>query len=144
MGSLSSKKLSPRHSTPRSALTLPAGTLNKSGLDTLKSNVITTLTNYNSSTLQKFDGVFRYSKVVGLIDDTDTSIVSYISTIKIRKSFTPTLNSSTRYDVYFRNALYNPHSGHKAEQGGILVSSGFKLPDDTNVYYLDEIISIIS
>ena len=43
MGSLSSKKLSPRHSTPNSALTLPAGTLNKSGLESLKSNVFNVL-----------------------------------------------------------------------------------------------------
>jgi len=106
--------------------------------DTLKSNVITTLTNYNTSTLQKFDGVFRYSKVVGLIDNTDTSIISNITTIKIRKTFTPTLNSSTRYDVYFRNALYNPHSGHNSSSGGILETSGFKITDDTTVYYLDD------
>ena len=42
--------------------------------DTIKSNVITTLTNYNTNTLNQFDGVFRYSKIVGLIDNTDTSI----------------------------------------------------------------------
>ena len=107
--------------------------------DTLKSNVITTLTNYNTDTLSKFDGVFRYSKVTGLIDDTDSSIVSNITTLKIRKNFTPTLGSSTRYDVYFRNGLYNPHTGHKAEQGGILVSSGFKIDGNTStVFYLDD------
>ena len=107
--------------------------------DTLKSNVITTLTNYNTNTLQKFDGVFRYSKVTGLIDDTDSSIVSNITTLRIRKSFTPTLNSSTRYDIYFRNGLYNPHSGHKAEQGGILSSTGFKINGDTStIFFLDD------
>jgi len=107
--------------------------------DTLKSDVINTLTNYNTDTLQKFDGIFRYSKVVGLIDNTDTSIVSNITTIKIRKNFTPTLNSSTRYDIYFRNSLYNPVSGYNASQGGILESSGFKINGDTtNVYYLDD------
>ena len=31
--------------------------------DTIKSNVLTTLTNFNSSNLQKFDSIFRYSKV---------------------------------------------------------------------------------
>ena len=56
--------------------------------DTLKSNVITTLTNYNTNTLNQFDGVFRYSKIIGLIDNTDTSIVSNITTVKIRKDFT--------------------------------------------------------
>jgi len=107
--------------------------------DTLKSNVITTLTNYNTNTLQKFDGVFRYSKVSKSIDDTDTSILSNITTLRIRKTFTPTLASSTRYDIYFRNGLYNPHSGHKAAQGGILVSSGFKITGDTStVFYLDD------
>ena len=106
---------------------------------TLKSDVVSTLTDYNTNTLQKFDGVFRYSKVTGLIDDTDTSIVSNITTVKIRKNFTPTLNSSTRYDIYFRNALYNPVSGYNATNGGILESSGFKISGDTtNVFFLDD------
>ncbi len=107
--------------------------------DTLKSEVTTTLTNYNTNTLSQFDGVFRYSKLTGLIDDTDTSILSNITTLKIRKDFTPTLATSTKYNVYFRNALYNPHSGHNASAGGILESSGFKVSGDAStVFYLDD------
>ena len=53
--------------------------------------------------------------------------LSNITTVKIRKNFTPTLASSTRYDIYFRNALFNPHSGHNAAAGGILSSTGFKV-----------------
>ena len=107
--------------------------------DTIKSNVITTLTNYNTNTLNQFDGVFRYSKIIGLIDSTDTSIVSNITTVKLRKDFTPTLNVSTRYDVYFRNALFNPHSGHNADAGGILSSTGFKIDGDADtIYFLDD------
>ena len=107
--------------------------------DTLKSNILNSLSSYNTSTLQKFDTMFRYSKIVELIDDVDTSILSNITTLKIRKNFTPTLGSSTRYDIYFRNGLYNPHSGHKSEMGGILSSTGFKVTGDTtNVYYLDD------
>jgi len=106
---------------------------------TLKSEIITALTNYNTNTLTQFDGIFRYSKVLELIDDTDSSILSNITTLKIRKNFTPTIGSSTRYDVYFRNALYNPHSGHNSSGGGILESTGFKVEGDTtNVYYLDD------
>jgi len=113
--------------------------LTSKSADTLKSNVLTTLTNYNTDTLQQFDGVFRYSKVIGLIDDTDTSIVSNITTLRIRKTFKPTLNSSTRYDIYFRNAVYNPHSEHKSMSGGVLSSSGFKVSGDTtNIYFLDD------
>jgi len=107
--------------------------------DTIKSNVITTLTNYNTDTLNQFDGVFRYSKIIGLIDNTDTSIVSNITTLRIRKDFTPTIGSSTRYDVYFRNSLYNPHSGHNASAGGILESTGFKIDGDADtIYFLDD------
>ena len=40
--------------------------------DTLKSDVITSITNYNTNTLQKFDAIYRHSKLTGLIDDTDT------------------------------------------------------------------------
>ena len=107
--------------------------------DTLESNLLTTLINYNTDTLQRFDGVFRYSKIVGLIDDTDTSIVSNTTTIKVRKTFTPTLNSSLRYDIYFRNAIFNPVIGYNEVNGGVLESSGFKVSGDvTNVYFLDD------
>ena len=107
--------------------------------DTLKSEVLTTLTNYNTNTISQFDGVFRYSKITGLIDGTDSSILSNITTLKIRKDFTPTLASSTKYNVYFRNALYNPHSGHNSAEGGILESSGFKVSGDSStVFFLDD------
>ena len=107
--------------------------------DTLKSDILTTLTNYNTNTLTQFDGVFRYSKVTGLIDNTDSSILSNITILKIRKDFTPTLTVSSKYNVYFRNSLYNPHSGHNSAAGGILESSGFKVSGDSStVFYLDD------
>ena len=107
--------------------------------DTIKSNVITTITEYNATTLQSFDTIFRFSKLTGLIDSTDDSILSNITTIKMRKSFVPTLGSSTKYTINFANALYNPHSGHNSASGGILESSGFKINGDTtNVWFLDD------
>ena len=102
--------------------------------DTLKSEIVDAITDYNKNTLTAFDGVFRYSKVTGLIDDVDNSILSNITTVKIRKEFTPTINSSTRYDVYFRNAIYNPHSGHEA----VLTSTGFKISGNSNEMFLDD------
>ena len=102
--------------------------------DTLKSEIINSITNYNTETLQKFDGVFRYSKLTGLIDDVDTSILSNITTVDMRKSFTPTLGSSTRYDVYFRNAIYNPHAGHEP----VVSSTGFFVAGNSNEMFLDD------
>ena len=107
--------------------------------ETLKTDVTTVLTNYNTNTLQKFDSVFRHSKLIGLIDDTDESILSNVTTIRLRKSFVPTIGSSTKYTINFSNAFYNPHTGHNASAGGILESSGFKVEGDaTNVYFLDD------
>jgi hypothetical protein len=107
--------------------------------DTIKSNVITTITNYNANTLQSFDTMFRHSKLTGLIDDTDSSILSNITTVQLRKSFTPTIGSSTKYSINFANALYNPHSGHNTSSGGILSSTGFKIEGNTtDVFFLDD------
>ena len=107
--------------------------------DTIKSNVITTITNYNANTLQSFDTMFRHSKLTGLIDDTDNSILSNITTIQLRKSFTPTIGSSTKYSINFANPLYNPHSGHAMAGGGILSSTGFKIDGNTtDVFFLDD------
>tara|TARA_A100001011_G_scaffold7541_1_gene8601 strand:+ start:1023 stop:2876 length:1854 start_codon:yes stop_codon:yes gene_type:complete len=106
--------------------------------DTIKSDVVSTITNYNTTTLQKFDGVFRHSKLTGLIDNTDASILSNITILKMRKSFTPTINSSTKYDIYYRNGLYNPHTGHNTAGGGILSSTGFKVANDNNEMFLDD------
>ena len=106
--------------------------------DTLKSLVINTLTNYSTTNLQKFEGLFRYSQLIQEIDDTDTSILSNITTLKIRKDFTPTTDSATTYNIFFRNALYNPHSGHNTSAGGILESSGFKIQGSDEEMFLND------
>ena len=102
--------------------------------ETLQSEVIDAISDFNTNTLQRFDGVFRYSKLTGIIDDVDSSLLSNITTLEIRKTFTPTINSSTKYDVYFRNAIYNPHTGHMP----ILSSSGFRVSGDSREMFLDD------
>jgi len=106
--------------------------------DTLKSEIINSITNYNTNTLQKFDAIYRHSKLTGIIDSVDNSILSNITTVKIRKSFTPTILSSTKYNIYFRNALFNPHSGHNMTAGGILSSTGFKVDGNDNEMFFDD------
>ena len=122
----------------RSSIKFDAGATTKVA-DAIKSDVITTITNYNANTLQSFDNMFRHSKMTGLIDDTDESILSNVTTVQLRKSFTPTIGSSQKYSVAFSNALYNPHSGHASDGGGILSSSGFKIDGNTtDVFFLDD------
>jgi len=109
-------------------------------VSTLQTNVSDAITSYNTSTLEDFTGMFRYSAVTKTIDGADTSILSNITTIKLYKYITPTLNSALKYTLSFNNAFYNPHSEHNKASGGIVSSTGFKINDDssTNEHFLDD------
>jgi len=105
----------------------------------IASLVTTTITDYNSSDLQTFNSPFRHSKLLGLIDATDTSILNSTVTVTLGKLFTPTLNTSASYTLNFSNPLYNPHSGHNATAGGIIASTGFYLGGVTSTeYFFDD------
>jgi hypothetical protein len=104
----------------------------------LETLVRTTISNYNTSDLEKFDGVFRFSKLSRLIDATDPSILSNISTVRIQKTITPQLNTLTKYELKFSNQLYHPHAGHNSMMGGITSSTGFYISGSTNEHFMDD------
>ena len=110
------------------------------GSSTLETDVLNTITNYGTDTLENFTGVFRHSKLLENINNADTSILSNITTVKMYKTITPTLSSALKYTVSFNNAFYNPHSGHNASGGGVISSTGFKINNDssTNEHFLDD------
>ena len=109
-------------------------------VSTLQTNVLNAVSSYNTSTLEDFTGMFRYSEVLKIIDDADSSILSNITKVNMYKFITPTLNSALKYTVSFNNAFYNPHSGHNSSAGGIVSSTGFKISNDssTNEHFLDD------
>ena len=105
----------------------------------LKTLITDTVANFSNTNLEKFDGMFRFSRFIDAIDETDSSILSNTTTIKIHKFFTPTTGSSQTYTINFSNALYNPHSGHNTDSNGILQSTGFKIDGDTdNEYFVND------
>ena len=104
----------------------------------LETLIRSTLATYNAGDLLNFDVVFRHSKISGLIDATDTSILSNTTRLTLNQIITPTLNASTQYVIDFNNALYNPHSGHNATLGGITSSTGFTIAGNTNTLYIDD------
>lgn len=111
-------------------------TKTKNDLETIVRN---TITNYSDVDLEKFDGVFRYSKLSRLIDNSDTSILSNVMRVKMKKKFTPIINQSTQqYIIKFSNALYHPHEGHNAMFGGITQSTGFVIASNSNTVYIDD------
>ena len=107
---------------------------------TLQTNVLSKIAIYNNNTLEDFTGMFRYSKLIEDINGADTSILSNITTVKLYKYFTPTLNSALKYTLNFNNAFYNPHSEHNKSAGGIISSTGFKINDDDSAseHFLDD------
>ena len=111
--------------------------------EALATLVTTAINNYSTTSLEKFEQVFRYSPFTTLIDEADPAILSNITTIKMSKTFTPTLASALKYTISFSNKLYHPYDGYNklltgVVHGGILSSSGFTITGDANTYYLED------
>jgi hypothetical protein len=77
----------------------------------------------DQSDTEKFNGKFRYSKFIGVIDDADRSINSNQTTVMLRKDFFPAINSSFFYEVCFQNAF------DKECDGPTLRSTGFTVTE---------------
>tara|TARA_B100001769_G_scaffold60164_1_gene44210 strand:- start:1893 stop:3695 length:1803 start_codon:yes stop_codon:yes gene_type:complete len=58
-----------------------------------------------TSGTEKFNGKFRYSKFVSVIDSVDRSVNSNDTSITLRKDFIAQINSSTYYEICFKNEL---------------------------------------
>ena len=107
--------------------------------DAIVTSVTTALTNYNTNTLQTFNSQYRASAVSRIIDESNTAILNNTTTVKLSKFFTPSVGSTTSYNLSFNNALLNPESGYLAATGGIVTSSGFKVgTDTTSEFFFDD------
>ena len=116
---------------------------NSSATTKLASELVTAVTNvltdYNTSTLQTFNGQYRASAVSKLIDEADTAILNNTTTVKLSKDFVPTLGTTKSYNIAFNNALLHPEDGYLASTGGVLFSTGFKVGTDTTTeYFFDD------
>ena len=112
-----------------------ATTSSKESLETLVSNTIST---YNTNYLKVFNSVFRHSQFTSLVDNTDNSILSNITTVTLGSFYTPNTAGSFSFTIQFGNPLFNPHSGHNAAGGGIIASTGFYIQDNTNEMFFDD------
>ena len=72
--------------------------------ETIKLKVIDAIKNYNTNRLGRFDGVFRYSQLVGYIDDADKSILSNSVEISLIKP-SKTIEKYTPYTSFTSDAV---------------------------------------
>ena len=89
----------------------------------VKTKVINTLTSYaNSKDVNSFGGRFKYSKVVGLIDDCDKSITSNITKVKMRRDLNPELDTFATYELCFGNQIHIKSGGYSVKSTGFYIN----------------------
>ena len=104
------------------------------GPETVKSSVSTNIEKYaDSSELNKFGSRLKYSKLLGIIDNSHDSIVSNISNLEIRRDMKPLFNQFTEYEVCYGNALFV-----RDRNGYNIRSSGFRVSGIAETLYLSD------
>jgi len=105
-----------------------------SGVNSLKEKIQSSLSNYASSVdMNKFGGRFKYSKVLQVIDNTDNSITSNITKVRIRRDLKPLTNQFAQYELCFGNKFHINPAGFNIK------STGFKISIDPDTVYLTDV-----
>ena len=105
-----------------------------SNVSTLKTNVVSSLTEYSkSSNLNKFGGRFKYSKILQIIDDTDEAITSNITKVTVRRDLQASVNQFAQYELCFGNQF------HVDPRGFNVKSTGFTIPGESSTVYLTDV-----
>ena len=105
----------------------------------IRSGAINSIEGYLAqSDTEKFNGKFRYSKVVGVIDESDMAINSNLTSVIMRKDFYPQLNSTFYYEVCYQNTFLD-------DDDPVMSSTGFVVSEYPNytVYLEDRVGKII-
>lgn len=97
----------------------------------IETNVRATIVNY-SETLNKFDSVFRFSKLSALIDNSDTSISSNSMSLRIRVPVQPNFEINTGYSLVHNNPIV------KLDNGGSFYTTRFYTNLTTDRCYIKD------
>lgn len=107
----------------------------------IKQLVIDTIETYNTDEINQFSKYFRYSKLSRLIDVSERSILSSVTTAQMRKELDVQLGVGTRYEINFSNAIDNATDGRPTTQsfgvGNQITSNAFTLGGFSNCFLED-------
>ena len=95
--------------------------------------VTNTVNAYEVNELNRFDGVFRYSKLSKMIDNSDPAITNNITTILLRRQLNVRYNTSAQYILNLINPIWS--SGQPEES---FKSTGFYIAGSDELHYLDD------
>lgn len=91
-------------------------------VDDLKTRVINSLNRYAESTdLNAFGARFKYSRVLQIIDNTDISITSNITKVRLRRDLKALINSPTQYEICFGNRFHVNPLGKNIKSTGFYI-----------------------
>lgn len=100
----------------------------------LKTLVVDTIKAYNTENLESFTGIFRFSNITADIDNTEDSIISNITTIKLHREVEVQYNTNANYNIYLGNPIYNSTVPEQS-----LTSTGFYIAGNENLMYLEDL-----
>jgi hypothetical protein len=92
-----------------------------------------TIFKYDDDDLQRFDGVFRHSKLSRLIDMTENSIVNNNTTVLIRRQISPRYNVRAQYLLNIVNPIFTTGVAQNA-----ISTTGFFINGSERIHYLDD------
>ena len=106
----------------------------------ITATVIDTLNKYSEgSTVSKFGGTVRYSRVVGAVDDSDQSITRNLTYLRMRRNVPIVENTFASYEICYENSFKldcnNPviyTTGFQMERGGIVSPITYYFEDDSS------------
>jgi hypothetical protein len=111
-----------------------------SSIDDLKTQVMNTLLKYsNTSEVNNFAGRFKYSKIIGLVDETNNAITSNITKVKMRRDLQPIFNKLASYEICFGNEFHIRKRNFSDNRGYNIKSSGFTISGVENLIYLSDV-----
>ena len=95
--------------------------------------VYNTIIKYDNDELQRFDGVFRHSKLSRLIDTCEKGISNNNMTVLIRRKIDPRYNVSAQYIIDIINPIYTTGLAQNN-----IYSTGFFIYGSETIHYLDD------
>lgn len=98
----------------------------------LEALVLDVVRNYDATTLSKFDGVFRFSNLLSLIDQSSDGILNTTIRINMHKHFDPNPGIATKYTLKFAGGIYEEESTEP-----VLSSNRFTVEDGREVIVSD-------
>jgi hypothetical protein len=99
----------------------------------LKTIITNTIFDYDTNELERFESIFKYSKLSRLIDTCEASIVSNITTVALRRKMTPRYNVSAQYLINLINPIF-----YSDVPGGSISTTGFYIYGSDELHYLDD------